>query len=77
MQLETTITARFVEENATPEQQANLDAMNVHAEDCAQRLQGPFAKLIIEMMDIKRDVFASTPPVAVVLAPDTEEGTDA
>ena len=77
MQLETTITARFVDEDATPEEQANLDAMNVHAEDCAQRLQGPFAKLIIEMMDIKREVFAQPEQAVAVTPVDMEEGTDA
>jgi hypothetical protein len=67
MQLETVITARFVEEDATPEQQANLDAMNVHADDCAKRLQGPFSSLIIEMMDLKRATFAKAPPVTEAL----------
>ena len=72
MELETTITAKFIMKDATPEMQRNIDAMNTHAEDCANRLQNTFRGLIVEMMDMKRQQF-STPREDV----EAEEGTDA
>jgi hypothetical protein len=57
--LETKLTARFVSMTPlTPAGQASLNAMNIHAEECAQRLQAAFRLLITEMLDMKHDFYA-------------------
>lgn len=57
--LETKLTARFVSMvPLSPAGQAALDAMNVHAEECANRLQAAFRLLVTEMLDIKHDFYA-------------------
>ena len=38
-----------------PEEQASLDALNTHTEDCARRLQPAFRSLIVEMLELKRE----------------------
>ena len=56
MDLETKITATFSIENPTPEEVETLAALNLHAEDCAERLQFALRSLVIQMMDIKHKV---------------------
>ena len=64
LQMRTTITCQFIPmAPPTPEEQVSLDALNHHAEDCAERMQTAVQLLIAEMLDIKREQF-STPKEA-------------
>ncbi|MCK5663411.1 MAG: hypothetical protein KAI17_07985 [Thiotrichaceae bacterium] len=58
MQLETKLSAKFITDNpCTPEEQISLDALNMHTEEIAEKLQSTFRLLIIEMLEIKRANF--------------------
>lgn len=58
MHLETKISAVFVTMGQPDHhQQASLDALNKHAEDICETLQPVFQRLIIEMLELKRQNF--------------------
>lgn len=57
--LETNLTARFTSRvPLSPSEQESLDALNFHAEEITQRLQGIFRNLVTEMLDLKRAHYA-------------------
>lgn len=60
LQLQTEISAKFVEDGQlTPERQASLDALNINTEEVCNTLQPIFQQLIIEMLELKRQAFAT------------------
>lgn len=62
MQLETKISAQFFVEKGQPvskEYQASLDALNHHAEEICETLQPIFQTLIIHMLELKREKYAT------------------
>jgi hypothetical protein len=62
--METVLTARFVPRVApeSPEEQASIDALNMHAEEIAEKLQPVFRDLVLSMLELKRPHF-TTPKV--------------
>ena len=60
IQLQTEISAKFVEDGQlTSERQTSLDALNINAEEVCNTLQPIFQQLIIEMLELKRQAFAT------------------
>lgn len=59
MEFATKITAKFQYQlQPTPEEQAQLDALNAHAEEICERLQGTFRNLIIEFLEVKKNAIS-------------------
>jgi hypothetical protein len=55
MQMETNLSVKFIyAATPTKEEQASLDALNIHADDIAESLQTVFRALVIEMLSLKR-----------------------
>lgn len=58
MSLETKISAQFfTSQELTTEQQESMMALNKHAEDICETLQPIFQRLIVEMLELKRQTF--------------------